>query len=199
MSSDVVETLPPREAAWALLCEYTLGAQLRKHALGVEAVMRHFAARAGADGELWGLTGLLHDFDYERYPDAPDHPLKGAEILVAHGYPETLRRAILCHAPYLGYSRDTPLERTLFAVDELTGFVVACALVRPTRLDGLEAKSVLKKFKDKRFAAGVIREDVVLGAQELGMELADVITEVIGALQRCESELAARGETLLGN
>ncbi len=191
------DNLPSRDDAWALLCEFTAGAQLRKHALGVEAVMRHFAARADADAELWGLTGLLHDFDYERYPNAPDHPLRGSEVLAARGYPETLRRAILCHAPYLGYSRDTPLERTLFAVDELTGFVVACALVRPTRLDGLEAKSVLKKFKDKRFAAGVVREDVVLGAAELGMELSDVITEVIAALQQHEAVLQARGETLL--
>ena len=190
--------LPAREEAWALLCEFTLGAQLRKHALGVEAVMRHFARRTGAGEDLWGLTGLLHDFDYERYPTAPDHPLKGSAVLAARGYPETLRRAILCHAPYLGLSRDTPLERTLFAVDELTGFVVACALVRPTRLDGLEAKSVLKKFKDKRFAAGVIREDVVLGARELEMELSAVIDEVISALQQREAALSAQGETLLG-
>src|ERR1041385_108773 len=158
--------LPPREAAWDLLCEYTQGAQLRKHALGVEAVMRHFARRFGETDseELWGLVGLLHDFDYERYPHPPDHPLKGSEVLAARGYPERLIRAIKCHAPYLGLARETALEKAIFALDELTGFVIAVALVRPQGWDGLEARSVMKKFKDRRFAAGVNRDYVLLGA-----------------------------------
>jgi putative nucleotidyltransferase with HDIG domain len=189
--------VPPREDAWHLLCEYTQGEQLRKHALGVEAVMRHFARRAGESEDLWGLVGLLHDFDYERYPDPPDHPLKGAEVLAARRYPEVLIRAIKCHAPYLGLSRDTLLEKTIFAVDELTGFVVAVALVRPNGLDGLESRSVMKKFKDRRFAAGVIREDVLLGAEELGTPLPEIIDEVIRALQDAEAKLREQGRTLL--
>ncbi len=189
--------LPPRSEAWELLCEYTLNPQLRKHALGVEAVMRHFARRAGEDEDLWGLVGLLHDFDYERYPAPPDHPLKGAEVLAQRRYPETLIRAIKCHAPYLGLSRDTPIERTIFAVDEITGFVVAVALVRPQGLDGLEPRSVMKKFKDRAFARGVNRDDVLLGAEELGLALPDLITEVRDALQAAEAELRSRGETLL--
>jgi len=189
--------LPTRDDAWNLLCEFTQGAQLRKHALGVEAVMRHFARRAGEPEDLWGLVGLLHDFDYERYPTPPDHPLKGSEVLAARGYPDVVIRAIKCHAPYLGLTRDTALEKAIFALDELTGFVVAVALVRPQGFDGLESRSVMKKFRDRRFAAGVNREDVVLGAGEMSLEVPQVIDEVIAALRSLEADLQAHGGTLL--
>jgi putative nucleotidyltransferase with HDIG domain len=152
--------------------------------------MRGAARRAGADEELWGLTGLLHDFDYERYPSAPDHPTKGAEALRAEGYPEEMIQAILGHAHYTGVPRDTPLARALFAVDELCGFLVACALVRPSRsLQDLEVASVRKKLKDKAFARGVSREDILRGAEELGVTLDEHVAFTLAALRPHERVL----------
>jgi len=175
---------PTREDAYALLCEYTQSESLIKHALAVEAVMRAFARRYGEDEETWGIAGLLHDFDYERYPNPPDHPLRGAEVLRERGYPEEIVRAILGHADYTGVPRDTLLAKVLYAVDELTGFIIACTLVRPSRsLDDLPVASVKKKLKDKAFARGVDRAIVYRGAEELGMELDELIAFIISALR----------------
>lgn len=187
--------MPDRQDAWELLCEYTKGKSLRQHALAVEAAMRASAGRFGgpdADVEEWGITGLLHDFDYEMFPDpeAGGHPYKGANILCGRGYPDHIVRAIMGHAPYTGVPRDTLMARALFAVDELCGFLVACALVRPARsLDGLEVSSVKKKLKDKAFARTVNREDVRQGAEELGVELDEHIRFVIDALLPAQREL----------
>jgi len=172
-----------REAAWQLLCEYTKNENLRKHALAVEACVRAYAKKLGEDEGTWGVVGLIHDFDYEVYPNAPDHPLEGSEILKERGFPEDLRRAILGHADYTGVPRDTPLARTLFACDELAGFITACALVRPDRLASLEAKSVRKRMKDKAFARSVSREDIIRGAEELGVPLDEHITFCIEAMR----------------
>jgi len=172
-----------REAAWQLLCEYTKNENLRKHALAVEACVRAYARKFGADEATWGLVGLIHDFDYEVYPNAPDHPLKGSEILKERGFPEGLRRAILGHADYTGVPRDTPLAKTLFACDELAGFITACSLVRPDRIATLEAKSVRKRMKDKAFARSVSREDITKGAEELGVPLDEHITFCIEAMR----------------
>jgi putative nucleotidyltransferase with HDIG domain len=176
-----------RQQAYDLLCEYTKGDSLRKHALAVEAAMRAGAGKYGGDPELWGVTGLLHDFDYEMYPE--EHPLRGSEILKEKGVGEDVRRAILGHVPATNVPRDTPMARVLFACDELCGFVMACAMVRPTKLAGMEASSVRKKMKDKAFARGVLREDITLGAQELGVELNEHITFVIAALSSVAPEL----------
>jgi putative nucleotidyltransferase with HDIG domain len=178
-----------REAAWNLLCEYTKSEGLRKHALAVEACLRAYAIKSGEDAELWGLVGLIHDFDYEMYPNAPDHPLKGSEILKERGYSEEIRRAILGHADYTGVPRDTLLARTLFACDELAGFVTACSLVRPDRIASLEAKSVRKRMKDKAFARSVSREDIVKGAEELGVPLDEHITFCIEAMRSIADKL----------
>ena len=184
------DPIPNREEAWALLCEYTEGPGLRKHALGVEAAMRHYARKHGEDEELWGLTGLLHDFDYERWPSADDHPYRGVEILRERGYPEVMIKAILGHAPYTGVPRDTLMARVLFACDELSGFLVACALVRPSKkIADVQVKSVKKRLKEKAFARGVSREDVRLGAEELGVPLEDHIVEVLEALRGAADEL----------
>lgn len=172
-----------REAAWKLLCEYTRSDSLRKHALGVEACMRAYARKFGEDEEKWGSTGLIHDFDYERYPQVPDHPLKGSEILKEKGYPEEIRRAILGHADYSGVPRDTRLAQTLFACDELVGFITACSLVRPDKIQGLEPRSVLKRMKDKAFARSVSREDIRHGAEELGVPLEEHIGFCIEAMR----------------
>ena len=172
-----------REAAWNLLCEYTKNESLRKHALAVEACLRAYAIKSGEDADLWGVVGLIHDFDYEMYPNAPDHPLKGSEILKERGYSEEIRRAILGHADYTGVTRDTLLARTLFACDELAGFVTACSLVRPDRIASLEAKSVRKRMKDKAFARSVSREDITKGAEELGVPLEEHITFCIEAMR----------------
>jgi putative nucleotidyltransferase with HDIG domain len=172
-----------REAAWDLLCEYTKNESLRKHALAVEACMRAYAAKFGEDVGLWGLVGLIHDFDYEMYPNAPDHPFKGSEILKERGYSEEIRRAILGHADYTGVPRDTHLARTLFACDELAGFITACSLVRPDRIVSLEARSVRKRMKDKAFARSVSREDIVKGAEELGVPLDEHIAFCIQAMR----------------
>ncbi len=178
-----------RPTAWELLCEYTKNENLRKHALAVEACVRAYARKFGADEEKWGVVGLIHDFDYEIYPNAPDHPLKGSEILKEKGVPEDERRAILGHAEYTGVPRDTPLARTLFACDELAGFITACSLVRPDRIASLEAKSVKKRMKDKAFARSVSRDDITRGAEELGVTLDDHITFCVGAMRAIAGQL----------
>jgi putative nucleotidyltransferase with HDIG domain len=172
-----------RQTAWQLLCEYTKNENLRKHALAVEACMRAYARKFGEDEEKWGAVGLIHDFDYEIYPNAPDHPVRGSEILKEKGVSEEVRRAILGHANYSGVPRDTQLAKVLFACDELAGFLTACALVRPDRIASLEAKSVRKRMKDKAFARSVSREDITQGAEELGVPLEEHITFCITALR----------------
>ena len=179
-----------RDAAWGLLTEFTQSESLRKHALAVEACMRAYAPRFSGDAELWGTVGLLHDFDYDRYPSLDDHPYKGNEILKDRGYPEEIRRAIMSHAEYTGVTRDSPMEKALFACDELAGFITACALVKPSKsLAEVEAKAVRKKMKDKAFARSVSRDDIVNGAAALGVELEDHIAFCIQALQKVSGQL----------
>src|SRR5436190_8177832 len=174
---------PTRDEAWDLVCEWIASDSLRKHVLGVEAAMRAYARRDGEDAELWGITGLVHDLDYERYPD-PDtgHPRMALEELREHGYPEELLDAVAGHAEYLNVPRTTPLAKTLFAVDELSGFISACALVRPTGIEGMKAKSVRKKLKQPSFAAKVDREQIRRGIAELGVDENEHIALVIAAL-----------------
>ena len=172
-----------REESWNLLREWTESDSLLKHMLAVEAAMRAYARKFGEDEERWGITGLLHDMDYEKHPTPAEHPTVGVAELERRGYPEDVRRAILSHADYLDVPRETPMEKTLYAVDELSGFVVACALVRPERLEGLKAKSVRKKMKQKSFAASVNREDITRGAEELGVDLNEHIDFVVAALR----------------
>ena len=186
--------MPDREDAWKLLCEYTQGESLRRHALAVETAMRAAAARYGdadADADEWGLVGLLHDFDYEMFPDPEGgHPFKGANILCGRGYPDHFIRAIMGHATYTNVPRDTQLARALFATDELCGFLVACALVRPSRsLDDMEVSSVKKKLKDKAFARTVNRDDIHQGVAELGVPLDEHIRFVIDALRPVQKEI----------
>ncbi len=184
-----------RDAAWALLTEYTTSDSLLKHAIAVEAAVRGYARKFGEDEEAWGVTALLHDFDYERWPTLGDHPNKGSEILRAKGYPDWMIRAILSHAMEItGVTRDSLLEKTLFACDELTGFITAAALVRPSKsvLD-LEASSVKKRMKDKAFARGVKREDLVAGAELLGLSLDEHITNVITFMRERADVLGLRG------
>ncbi len=181
-----------REDALNLLHEYTKSDSLRKHAYAVEAAMRAYAKKFGEDEETWGTIGLLHDFDYEVHPEIPDHPMKGSEILKERGVSDELRRVIISHVPQMNVPRDTTMAKTLFACDELCGFVVACALVRPTKLDGLEASSVKKKLKDKAFARTVSREDIRLGVSELGIPIEDHITFVVNALLSIQDELGLR-------
>ncbi len=184
-----------REEALALMQEYTASDALRKHMHAVEAAMRAYARKTGADEEAWGIVGLLHDFDYERYPNdahspTEEHPSFGVRLLRERGLPDEMCQAILGHAAYTGVPRETPMAKTLFAVDELCGFLVACALVRPSRsLMDLEVKSVKKKLKDKAFARGVNREEVVQGAAELGVPLDEHIQFVIEALRPVEERL----------
>ena len=178
-----------REEAWKLLCEYTKNENLRKHALAVEACVKAYARKYGEDEEKWVVVGLIHDFDYELYPSAPDHPLKGSEILKEKGVSEEMRRAILGHADYSGVPRDTQLAKVLFACDELAGFITACALVRPDRLATLEAKSVRKRMKDKAFARAVSREDIIRSAEELGVALDEHITFCIEAMRPIADQL----------
>lgn len=191
--------MPTREDAWNLVCEYTQSESLRKHMLAVEACVRAYARKHGADEETWGLAALLHDFDYERWPNtehAPDreHPAEGAKILRERGYSEEIIRAILSHADYCDSPRQTLLEHTLFACDELSGFLTACTYVRPSKsiLD-LEASSVKKRMKDKAFARAVNREDMVKGAEELGVPLDEHITFCIAALRENADALGLRG------
>jgi len=190
----MADDLLTRERAWALLTEYTKSESLLKHAMAVEASVRGYARRFGEDENFWGITALLHDFDYERYPDLADHPFRGSEILRAQGYPEALIRAILSHGDHTGVKRESKLEHTLFACDELAGFIIAASLVRPSKsvLD-LEAASVKKRMKDKAFARGVKREDLILGAEELGLPLDEHITNVIGFLREQADALGLRG------
>jgi putative nucleotidyltransferase with HDIG domain len=183
-----------RTRAWELLCEYTEGDGLRKHGLAVEAVMRHFARMQGGDEDVWGIAGLLHDFDYERWPTAEGHPFEGNKILRERGYPDDVTTAIMGHAEYSGVPRETAMAKTLFAADELTGFVTAVALVRPNKsIFEVEPPSVRKKMKDKAFARQVNRDDIVNGAEQLGVELDAMIGEVIAALRAHADELGLRG------
>ena len=178
-----------RDAAWALLTEWTAGEGLRKHALAVEACMTAYARKFGEDQTRWSVTALLHDFDYERYPDAPDHPLKGSEVLKELGWPEDVRVAILGHADYTGVPRQTLMAKALFACDELAGFITACSLVRPDRIRSLEAKSVRRRMKDKAFARSVSRDDITRGAEELGVSLDEHIAFCIDAMRAHAAEL----------
>ena len=183
-----------REQAWSLLTEYTKSESLLKHALAVEAAVRGYARLCGEDENDWGVVALLHDFDYERWPSLDDHPFRGSEILGAKGYPEWVIRAILSHADYSGVARQSQLEKTLFACDELCGFVTAASLVRPSKsiLD-LEASSVIKRMKDKAFARAVKREDLRAGAELLGLPLEQHITNVIGFMRPQADALGLRG------
>jgi putative nucleotidyltransferase with HDIG domain len=181
-----------RERAWETLTRYTKSESLLRHALAVEASTRFYARRGGEDEELWGIVALLHDFDYEIHPTLDKHPQDGAAILRDEGYSEEVTEAILSHAEHLALPRDTPLKRTLFACDELSGFVHACGLVRPTGLDGLEPKSVRKKLKQPSFAAGVHRDEVYAGAELIGLELDEHIANVVAALQPLSKELGLR-------
>jgi putative nucleotidyltransferase with HDIG domain len=191
--------LPSRDNALALVEEFTASESLRKHMLAVEAAMRAYAEHYGEDVERWGITGLVHDFDYERFPNAAhspteEHPAHGVRILRERGYPEDMLQAILGHATYSGVARETRMAKALFAVDELTGLITATALVRPSRsVNEVDARSVRKKMKDKAFARGVSREDVIQGAQELGVELDEHIAFVIAAMQRSASALGLAG------
>ena len=183
-----------RETAWALLCEFTETEGLRKHGLAVETVMRHFARQHGEDEAKWGITGLLHDFDYERWPTMEGHPYEGNKILIERGCPEDIRTAIMGHAEYTGVARETLMAKTLFAADELTGFVTAVALVRPNKsVFEVEPASVRKKMKDKAFARQVNRDDIINGAAQLGVELDAFVAEVIEALRANADVLALRG------
>jgi predicted hydrolase (HD superfamily) len=185
-----------REKAWELLCEYTKGDGLRKHALAVEAAMRACASRYGgpdADIDQWGITGLLHDFDYEMFPTETEHPYKGATIMCGRGFPDHIIKAIMGHATYTGVERDTTMARALMATDELCGFLVACALVRPSKsLDDLEVSSVRKKLKDKAFARSVNRGDIELGISELGADSNEHIRFVIDALRPIQDKIGLR-------
>jgi putative nucleotidyltransferase with HDIG domain len=172
-----------REEAWKLLCEWTESESLRKHMLAVEAAMRAYARKFGEDEEKWGVTGLLHDMDYEKHPTPAEHPTVGVRELERRGYPEDVRTAILSHADYLDVPRDTPMSKTLYAVDELSGLITAVALMRPEGLEGLKAKSVRKKMKQKSFAASVNREDITRGAEELGVDLNEHIEFVAAAMR----------------
>lgn len=179
-----------RQQAWDLLCEYTQNESLRRHMLAVEAALRAYARKFGEDEATWGIVGLLHDFDYERWPQPPDHPLQGAAILAARGYPEEVIYAIKSHADYLpDCPRVSRLDKTLYACDELAGFISACALVRPEGLIGLKAASVRKKMKQKSFAAAVNRDDLVRGAADLEVDLNEHIQFVIEAMLPIAAEL----------
>ena len=178
-----------RERAWETLTRYTKAQPLLRHALAVEASTRAYARRFGEDEELWGVVALLHDFDYEIHPTLDQHPRDGAPILREEGYPELVIEAVLSHAEHLAMPRDTLLKKTLFACDELSGFVHACALVRPTGLEGLQPKSVKKKLKQPSFAAGVHRDEVYSGAEQLGVDLDEHITNVVAALRPIAREL----------
>jgi putative nucleotidyltransferase with HDIG domain len=192
-------TLPSRAETLALMQEYTASESLRKHMLAVEGAMRAYAQKFGEDEERWGTTGLIHDFDYERFPNnshspTEEHPSEGVRVLRSKGYPEDILQAILGHAHYTNTPRESKMAKTLFAVDELTGLITATALVRPTKsVHEVDARSVRKKMKDKAFARGVSREDVVNGANELGVELDEHITFVIAAMQARSADLGLSG------
>lgn len=182
-----------RTSAWNLLAEFTQSESLRKHALAVESCMRAYARKFGADEHLWSVVGLIHDFDYEKYPTAQGHPFRGNEILKERGYSDEIRRAIMAHADYTGVTRETPMERALFACDELAGFITAVALVKPGKsLAEVDAKSVRKKMKDKAFARSVSRDDIMNGARELGVDLDEHIAFCVEAMNGIASELGLR-------
>lgn len=183
-----------RQSAWCLLTEFTQSENLRKHALAVEACMRAYARKYGDDEEKWGVVGLIHDFDYDRWPTQEDHPYRGNEILTQRGWPEDIKKAVMSHADYTGVPRDTHLEKALFACDELAGFITAAALVRPDKsIRSLEAKSVKKRMKDKAFARSVSREDIVNGAAALGVDLDQHIGFCIEAMKGIAKELGLEG------
>ncbi len=183
-----------REDAWEILCEYTKTEPLRKHALAVEAAMRAYARQYGGDEEIWGCVGLLHDFDFEMHPNPEEHPAKGAEILRQRGVPEEIVYAVLCHADYLGLERKTAMDRAIYAVDELTGFVIAVALVRPNKsIHEVDVAAVRKKMKDKGFARAVNRDDITKGAEQLGVALDEHIVFVIESLKPVARELGIVG------
>ena len=189
-----------RDAAWALLTEWTEKEHLLNHALAVEASMRSYARRFGEDEELWGITGLLHDMDYERHPNMEQHPYVGVQELERLGYPEEMREAILGHAPYTGVARDSRLAKTLFAVDELTGFIVAVALVRPSKsIHDVKVTSVTKKFKDRSFAAPVSREDITEGAADIGLEVPDHVAAVLEAMKEIADVIGLQGQPELSD
>ena len=195
----MTDPLPAREETLALMHEYTASDSLRKHMLAVEGAMRAYARKFGEDEDRWGTTGLIHDFDYERFPNnahspTEEHPSEGVRILRSKGYPEDVLEAILGHAQYCNTPRESKMAKTLFAVDELTGLITATALVRPTKsVHEVDARSVRKKMKDKAFARGVNRDDVINGAQELGVELDDHISFVIAAMQSRAADLGLSG------
>jgi predicted hydrolase (HD superfamily) len=194
ISESPMSAAPSREQAWELLTEYTKSDSLLKHALAVEAAVRGYARQFGEDEQQWGIVALLHDFDYERWPSLEDHPFRGSEILREKGYPEWIITAILSHADYSGVPRNGLLEKTLFACDEMAGFVTAASLIRPTKsvLD-LEPKSVLKRMKDKAFARGVKRDDLVAGAELLGLPLEEHVGNVIRFMRERADVLGLRG------
>jgi putative nucleotidyltransferase with HDIG domain len=196
--------MPNRDDAWKLLCEYTQGESLRKHALAVEACVRAYARKQGADEELWGMTALLHDFDYERWPNAErhptqEHPFEGSKILREGGYPEEMIHAILGHADYSDVARVSALDHVLFGCDELAGFLTACALIKPSKsIHEVEAASVKKKLKDKAFARGVSRDDVYKGAEELGVPLDEHIAFCVAAMRGVAPALGLNGIAAAG-
>jgi putative nucleotidyltransferase with HDIG domain len=190
----VTGTTLDRSEAWGLLCEYTQSESLRKHMLAVEACMRAYARKFGQDENKWGITGLLHDFDYEKYPTPAEHPFVGNKILEERGYPEDVRRAILSHADYSGVKRESQMEKALYACDEVSGFITASALVKPNKsLAEVEAKSVRKKMKDKAFARSVNRDDIINGAADLGVDLEEHIAFCIEAMKGIAAELGLAG------
>ena len=183
-----------RESAWGLLTEYTQSESLRKHAMAVEACMRAYAAKLGGDLDLWGITGLLHDFDYEKYPSPDQHPFVGNKVLREQGYPEELMHAILSHADYSGVPRESLLDKALFACDELSGFITATALVKPSKsIAEVDVRSIRKKMKDKAFARGVNRDDIVSGAAGLGVDLDEHIAFCIAAMAAIAEKLGISG------
>lgn len=185
-----------RESAWELLCEFTQSESLRRHMLAVEACMRAYARKYGEEEEKWGITGLLHDFDYEKYPTPQEHPFVGNKILEERGYSEEVRRAILSHAEYSGVKRESKMEKALFACDELAGFITASTLVKPSKsLAELDARSVRKKMKDKAFARSVSRDDIINGAADLGVDLEEHIAFCIEAMKTIAPELGLAGVT----
>ena len=189
--------MPSRDEAWSLLCEWVQSESLRRHCLAVEASMRAYARERGEDEELWGVVGLLHDMDYERFPDlGTGHPRMALEELKARDVDPVIVRAIASHADFMGVSRDSPMEKTLYAVDELSGFVLACAYVRPLGMEGMTPKSVKKKLKTPAFAAAVNREEVRAGAEQLGVEFDAHIALVIGALQARADALGVTGSAV---
>jgi putative nucleotidyltransferase with HDIG domain len=186
---------PSRDDAWRLFCEWTQSDSLRKHVLGVEAAMRSYAREQGEDEELWAVTGIVHDLDYERYPDLETgHPRMALKELRERGYPDEVIDAVAGHADFLGVPRETPMAKTLYAVDELSGFIAACALVRPDGIHGMTPKSVKKKLKQPSFAAAVDRDEVRRGAEELGVDFDEHVAKVIAAMEERAEELGLEGQ-----